>query len=327
MAMSTSHTHDHAHGPHDHDHGGGHDHDHGLGGHHHHGSGKVLVFSLCFTFGFAIVEVVGGWLSGSLALLSDAGHMFTDTSSLAIGAFAAWLSRRPASKSHSFGLQRAEVLGALVNAVMMIGVVVAIAISAIHRFFQPEPVVGGMVMIIAGIGLLVNILIGYILLRGEQTMNVRGALLHVLGDLMGSVAALVAGFVIMFTGWTPIDPLLSLFVCVLICLSAIPLLREVVRVLMEGVPKGVDAAGVSRALADVEGVRSVHDLHIWSLSSSQRALAAHIEIARLADWDTILPRLQTLLADRYAITHTTLQPEDRETARACAVDIDCGMAT
>lgn len=322
--MSTSHSHDHAHG---HEHGCGHDHEHGLGGHHHHGSGKVLVFSLCFTLAFAVVEVVGGWLSGSLALLSDAGHMFTDSSSLAIGAVAAWLSRRPASNAHSFGLQRAEVLGALINAVLMIGVVVAIAVSAVHRLFNPEPVMGGTVMIIAGIGLLVNIIIGAILLRGEQTMNVRGALLHVLGDLLGSVAALAAGFVIMATGWTPIDPILSLFVCLLISISAFPLLREVVRVLMEGVPKGVDATRVSQALAGVEGVRSVHDLHIWSLSSHQRALSAHVEIGRLADWEAILPRLQSLLAERFSITHTTLQPEDQSTARACANDLDCGIAT
>lgn len=315
--MTTAHTHDHAHHHHEHDHGS-------LGGHHH-GSGRALVFSLCFTLVFAIVEVAGGWLSGSLALLSDAGHMFTDTSSLAIGALAAWLSRRPASRSHSFGLQRAEVLGALVNAVMMIGVVVAIVVSAIHRLFQPGSVAGGPVMIIAGLGLLVNIIVGFILLRGEQTMNVRGALLHVLGDLMGSVAALVAGFVILATGWTPIDPILSIFVSILISISAVPLLREVVRVLMEGVPRDVDANRVSWALVAVEGVRSVHDLHIWTLSSSQRALAAHVEIARLADWETILPRLQQLLAERFAIRHTTLQPEDSITARDCPTEPECGI--
>lgn len=297
-----------------------------MGGHHH-GSGNALIFSLVFTFAFAIVEVIGGSLSGSLALLSDAGHMLTDSSSLAIGAFAAWLSRRPASRSHSFGLQRAEVLGALVNVILMIGVVIAIAVSAIGRFFEPEPVEGGVVMVIAGIGLLVNIIIGFILINGEQTMNVRGALLHVMGDLLGSVAALVAGFVILTTGWTPIDPLLSLLVSALILVSAIPLLREVLRVLMEGVPKGVDAGKVSHALAGVEGVQSVHDLHIWSLSSSQRALAAHIEIARLTDWQTILPQLQQLLAEQYSITHTTLQPEDRQTARACEIDVGCGIAT
>lgn len=315
-------SHDH----HGHDHAHDHDHSHGLGGHHH-GSGNALIFSLVFTLAFAIVEVIGGSLSGSLALMSDAGHMLTDSSSLAIGAFAAWLSRRPASRSHSFGLQRAEVLGALVNAVLMIGVVVAIAVSAIDRFFHPRPVEGGMVMVIAGIGLLVNIVIGFILINGEQTMNVRGALLHVLGDLLGSVAALVAGFVILATGWTPIDPLLSLLVSALILISAVPLLREVLRVLMEGVPKGLDADSVSHALSAVDGVRSVHDLHIWSLSSNQRALAAHIEITRLADWQAILPQLQKLLAEQFSITHTTLQPEDRQTARACEIDVDCGIAT
>jgi cobalt-zinc-cadmium efflux system protein len=303
-----------------------HEHSHGLAGHHH-GSGKTLVFSLCFTLIFALVEMFGGWLAGSLALLSDAGHMFTDSFSLGVGAFAAWLATRPASKAHSFGLQRAEVLGALVNAVLMIGVVVAITISAFQRLLEPEPVAGGIVMVIAGIGLLVNIAVGFILLRGERTLNVRGALLHVLGDLLGSVAALVAGFVILFTGWMAIDPILSLVVCVLILLSAIPLLRDVLRVLMEGVPKGMDADGVGRALAGVEGVRSVHDLHIWSLSSNQSALAAHVEIARLADWKVILPRLQRLLAERFSISHTTLQPEDSTTARDCATDADCGITT
>ncbi|RJS93355.1 cation diffusion facilitator family transporter [Salinisphaera sp. Q1T1-3] len=316
-----------AHDHHDHDHGDGCAHAHALGGHHHHGSGRVLVFSLCFTLVFAVVELVGGWVSGSLALMSDAGHMFTDSSSLAIGAVAAWLARRPASRVHSFGLQRAEVLGALVNAVLMIGVVVAIAVSAIDRLFSPAPVTGGMVLVIAGLGLLVNLIIGFILLRGEQTMNVRGALLHVMGDLAGSVAAMVAGIVIMATGWTPIDPILSLFVSLLIAISAFPLLRDVLRVLMEGVPRDVDTGHVSRALIDVEGVRSVHDLHVWTLSSSQRALAAHVEIARLAEWETILPRLQTMLAERFAITHTTLQPEGRDTADSCGRGQHCGVAS
>ena len=325
-------THDHPHTAHEHAHGHDHDahcgHDHaGLGGHHHHGSGKTLVFSLCFTLAFALVEVVGGWVSGSLALMSDAGHMFTDSSSLAIGAIAAWLARRPASRAHSFGLQRAEVLGALINAVLMIGVVVAIAVSAVGRLFDPAPVTGGVVLLIAGLGLLVNLIIGFILLRGEQTMNVRGALLHVLGDLAGSVAAMVAGAVIMLTGWTPIDPILSLFVSVLIAISAWPLLRDVLHVLMEGVPRDVNARDVSQALAAIEGVHSVHDLHIWSLSSSQRALAAHVEIGHLGEWATILPKLETVLAERFSISHTTLQPENRATAKACVADGACGATT
>lgn len=320
-----SHTHDHAHDGHGHSHD--HGHEHGLGGHHHHGgSGRVLLFSLCLTLAFAFVEAIGGWWADSLALMSDAGHMFTDSSSLAIGALAAWMAKRPASKMHSFGLQRAEVLGALINAVLMIVVVVAIAVSAVERFSDPREVAGAPVMIIAGIGLVMNIGVAAILMRGEQTMNVRGALIHVIGDLLGSVAALAAGLVIILTGWMPIDPLLSLLVSALILVSALRLLRDVVHVLMEGVPKGVDAVDVGQALAAVDGVQAVHDLHIWSLSSSQRALAAHVEIARMAEWQVILPRLQTLLADRFSITHTTLQPEDRATARDCVCDLDCGIA-
>lgn len=307
--------------PHDHTH------DHGLGGHGHHGGGgKALILSLLLTFAFAFVEAIGGWWADSLALMSDAGHMLTDSSSLAIGAFAAWMAKRPASKMHSFGLQRAEVLGALINAVSMIVMVAVIVMSAVARFAEPRAVAGMPVIIIAAIGLVVNISVAAILMRGEQTMNVRGALIHVLGDLLGSVAALIAGLVIILTGWFPIDPLLSLLVSVLILVSAIRLLREVIHVLMEGVPKGLDAGEVSAALTAVEGVRAVHDLHIWSLSSNQRALAAHVEIVRLADWQAVLPRLQSLLRERYDISHTTLQPEDRLTARDCAVD-DCGVAT
>lgn len=312
--------HDHAHS-HDHDHS----HSHGLGGHSH-GSGRVLLFALTFTLIFAVVEAIGGWWAGSLALLSDAGHMLTDSSALGIGALAAWLARWPVSRMHSFGLQRAEVLGALINAVLMIVVVVAIVASAIIRLGEPAPVAGVPVMIIALIGLAVNIVVAAILLRGEQTMNVRGALLHVMGDMLGSVAALVAGGVIWLTGWTPIDPLLSLLVSVLIGISALRLLREVVHVLMEAVPRGVDATTVGDALAEVEGVRSVHDLHIWSLSSSQNALSAHVEVRDLADWYCILPQLQRLLAERFVISHSTLQPEDSATIAACRADAECGLS-
>jgi len=310
-----------------HDHVHENDHDHGLGGHHHGGSARVLMFSLCLTLSFAVVEAIGGWWADSLALMSDAGHMLTDSSSLAIGAIAAWMAKRPASRLHSFGLQRAEVLGALINAVLMIAVVAAIAWAAIDRFAEPRTVAGMPVLVIAAIGLVMNIGVAAILMRGEQTMNVRGALIHVIGDLLGSVAALAAGVIIILTGWMPIDPLLSLAVSALILVSALRLLREVVHVLMEGVPRGVDAAEVGTALAAVEGVEAVHDLHIWSLSSNQRALAAHVVISRLADWQQTLPRLQQLLSDRFAITHTTLQPEDRATARDCAREEDCGIAS
>lgn len=298
----------------------GHNHSHG----HSHSSGKVLILSLLFTTAFAAVEAYGGWWAGSLALLSDAGHMITDSSSLGIGAFAAWLATRPTSRKHSFGLQRAEVLGALFNVLLMFVVVAAVSVAAIQRLYQPQDVGGGVVMVIAFIGLLVNISVAWILMRGEQTMNVRGALIHVLGDLLGSLAALTAGLVIYLTDWTPIDPLLSLFVGLLILLSAGRLLREVLRVLMEGVPKDVDAVAVGKALSDVDGVTAVHDMHIWTLSSANYAMAAHIEMDTMSRWPQILPRLQTILRDRFAIAHSTLQPEDPGIRRACDASPGCG---
>lgn len=294
---------------------------------HNHGSGRVLLLALAATAAFAVLEAIGGWWSGSLALLSDAGHMLTDASALGIGAFAAWLATRPASRRHSFGLQRAEVLGALLNVLFMFALVIAVAIAAVGRLAEPAPVAGGAVILIAVIGLLVNLAVAATLLRGEQTLNVRGALLHVFGDLLGSVAALVAGIVIVATGWTPIDPLLSLFVAALILFSAGALLRDVLRVLMEGVPRGLDPHRVSAALAEVGGVRAVHDLHIWCLSSQTYALAAHVDVDTMHGWPTMLPRLQALLRQRFGITHSTLQPEDAATRAACDADPGCGGNT
>lgn len=289
-------------------------------------SSKVLVFALVFTISFAVVEVIGGLWAGSLALLSDAGHMITDSSSLGIGAFAAWLATRPATRKHSFGLQRAEVLGALVNVLFMFGVVLMVTVVAVQRLFSPAPVAGGTVMLIAFIGLVVNILVAWILMRGEQNMNVRGALLHVMGDFLGSVAALAAGAIIYFTGWTPADPILSLFVSALILVSAWRLLREVVRVLMEGVPRDVDARKVGRAMVAVDGVHAVHDMHIWSLSSDTYALAAHVDMDSVHNWGEVLPRMQTLLRENFGISHSTLQPEDAGIRSACARTDDCGAA-
>lgn len=301
----------------------GHEHNHNHGA----GSGKVLILALVCTTAFAAVEVVGGLWAGSLALLSDAGHMITDSSSLGIGAFAAWLATRPATRKHSFGLQRAEVLGALVNVLFMLGVVLMVSIAAVQRLFEPAPVAGGTVMLIAFIGLLVNIGVAWILMRGEQTMNVRGALLHVMGDLLGSVAALAAGTIILFTGWTPADPLLSLFVSLLILFSAGRLLREVLRVLMEGVPRDVDVQEVGGAMAGVEGVRAVHDMHIWALSSNHYALAAHVDLDSVGNWAAVLPKLQSLLSKKFNIQHSTLQPEDAGIRSACMAGEACGVAS
>ncbi|MEO1830690.1 MAG: cation diffusion facilitator family transporter [Pseudomonas sp.] len=305
---------------HQHDHP---DHSHSHSHSHSHGSGKVLLFALIFTGAFAIVEAVAGVLANSLALLSDAGHMLTDSLSLAVGAVAAWLASRPASQRHSFGLQRAEVLGALINVIFMFVVVAFIAWEAVERLFDTPEVDGGAVLLVGGVGLLVNVIVAWVLMRGEQNMNVRGALLHVMGDLLGSVAAIAAGLIIFLGGPSIMDPLLSLLVCVLILVSAVRLLKAVTRVLMEGVPAGIELAEVRLALADIEGVQAVHDLHIWSLSSSNYALAAHVDIDLLARWPGILPQIQQLLRERFGITHSTLQPEDRVLGARCELGAEC----
>ncbi|MCO6440729.1 MAG: cation transporter [Nitrococcus mobilis] len=269
----------------------------------------ALLWSLLLTLVFAAVEAVGGILSGSLALLGDAGHMATDSLALGFGALAAWLSRYPPTMRHSYGLQRFELLGGLVNALFMLGVVAWLAYEAVQRLAAPQPVAGGTVMIVAAVGLSVNLLVLRILHRGAQSFNTRGAILHVLGDLLGSVAALASGTVVFFTGWTPIDPLLSLVIGVLILGSTGKLLLEVLHVFLEGVPPHVDLAEVGQTLAELEGVEEVHDLHIWTLASGNHALSAHIYIRDMGCWPQLLTAIQKLLRHEYAITHATIQPE------------------
>jgi cobalt-zinc-cadmium efflux system protein len=291
------------------------DHNHDEHGHiHKHGRDapiKVLLWAVILTFGFAIIEAISGWWTGSLVLLSDAGHMASDSLALAIAAFAAWIAIQPPSKSHSYGLGRAEVIGAWISSLIMVAVVIAIVIEAIERFRRPQSVAGGWVMVVATIGLILNLTIAWVLSHGERTLNVRAATLHVLGDLLGSVAALISGAVIYFKGWTTIDPLLSIFICILILFSSLQLLRESLLVLMEGVPLHIDLTKVGEAMAKVEQVISIHDLHIWTLSSGVTVLSAHIEIDNFSDWESILNHLKYLLAHDYKIEHVTLQPEVR----------------
>lgn len=285
--------------------------------HHHHGhhtdSQTRLTQAVGLTLAFAMVEAIGGWWSGSLALLGDAGHMVTDATALGLAAVAAWLAKKPPSARHSFGLGRAEVVAALVNVLFMLAIVTGIVIAAIDRLRAPQPVMGGVVMVIAVCGLLINILVAFWLSRGEKTLNTRAALLHVFGDLLGSVATLIAGAVIWFTGWTPIDPILSLFICALILYGSLRLLRDALHVIMEGVPLGLDMHQVGRTMAEVRGVTSVHDLHIWTLSSGRIALSAHVVVPDFNDWEALLAALRDVLHRRYDIDHVTLQPE-RETA-------------
>jgi len=279
--------------------------------HHHHAPSdrRSLTWSFALTAGFALVEGVGGWLAGSLALFGDAGHMISDATALGFAALAAWIAKQPPSTRHSYGLGRAEVVAAIVNSLLMVAVVVAIGIAAVLRLRDPAPVAGETVMVVALIGLVVNIGVAWILSRGERSLNTRAALMHVMGDLLGSLAALTAGTVIYFTGWTPIDPILSLFICALILYSALRLLREALHVIMEGVPLNLDLREVGQAMATVPGVTSIHDLHIWTLSSGKVMLSAHVIITDLTLWEDTLSALRTLIHERFDIDHVTLQPE------------------
>ncbi len=270
---------------------------------------RALTLALLLTAGFAVVEAVGGYLAGSLALISDAGHMVTDAAALALALFAHAIGRRPASSRASYGYARAEVLAAFVNAIAMLAIVLFIAVEAVRRLLAPVPVAGGMVTLIGSIGLVVNIVAAWLLWRASaESMNARGALLHVMGDLLGSLAAIVAGVVIMVTGWTPIDPVLSVAVALLIVRSTWQLLKQSTGVLMEGVPQHLDYEAIGRSLAALPGVADVHDLHIWNMGSNEVALSAHLSIGRGEEWLPLLAQARRMLGAEYSIRHATLQP-------------------
>jgi cobalt-zinc-cadmium efflux system protein len=271
--------------------------------------GRVLLGAVLLTGGFAIVELIGGLWSGSLALLADAGHMATDTAALLFALGANMIARRPVSDRHSFGLARAEIIAAFVNALAMLAVVAWIFIEAVDRISTPIKVQGGAVFVVASVGLLVNVVVAGLLSRDRENVNTRSALLHVLGDLLGSVAAIIAGVVIYFGGPTISDPLLSMLVGGLILRSTIGVLRETTMVLLDSVPSGVDYARVGNTLAAIDGIVSVHDLHVWSMVPGRCALSAHVLVSDIERWPVILHRARHQLRRDFGIDHVTLQPE------------------
>ncbi len=272
-------------------------------------SRRLLTLAIALTAGFALVELIGGWLAGSLALISDAGHMLTDSLALAMAAIAATIARRPPSPRKTYGFGQLETLAAFINALFMIGVVVVISVVAVDRLLMPRPVAGHTVAWIAVIGLGINIAAAWLLMGGRRNINVRAALLHVMGDLLGSVAALISGVVIVVTQWTRIDPILSLLIALLILGSSLRILRDALNSLLGGVPTHLDSELVHRAVAGTAGVVSIHDLHIWSMSAEKTALSAHVVVTRMADWPGVLRRIQSLLDRDFGIRHVTLQPE------------------
>lgn len=267
-----------------------------------------MLIALLLTAGYAVVEAMGGLYTGSLALLSDAGHMLTDAAALGLALFAQLVARRPASARNSYGYARAEVLGALINSLFMLAMVGWIAFEALGRLFNPKEVDGLGVMAIAALGLGVNLVAAWLLAGDSHNMNSRAALLHVLGDLLGSVAAILAGLVIWATGWKPIDPILSLLVVVLILRSTWALVLQSSHMLMEGVPAHLDLRAIGHTLAEQKGVQSVHDLHVWHLGPTRVALSAHLVIESADSWPRLLAAIQGLLAKDYGIDHVTLQP-------------------
>lgn len=300
--------------PHDHAH------DHGHGGHPrgHPGaltsrdaSGGRLRWVLVITGTFMVAEALGGVLSGSLALLADAGHMLTDAGSLALSLFAIRMARRPANAEKTYGYVRLEILAALVNGAALLVIAGFIVVEAWHRLREPVEVQGSVMLVIAVVGLGINIA-GALLLHGHahDNLNVRGAYLHVLGDLLGSIGAIAAGIVILTTGWTPADPIISVVIAVLILFSAWRLVREAADVLLEAAPPHIDVEDVLRDLRDVEGLDQVHDVHVWTLTSGFVALSAHGVIDDPTAHTRILDEVQRRMR-AHGIEHVTFQIELR----------------
>ena len=270
---------------------------------------NLLLIALVLTLGFSGVEGAAAYFANSLALISDAGHMVTDAAALGLALLAQIISRRPPSPKHSFGFGRAEALAAFVNSIAMLALVVWIMVEAVSRFYDPHKVDGLTVTVVAAIGLLMNIIVAWVLSRDKKSVNTRAALVHVMGDLLGSVAALIAGIVIQLTGWMPIDAILSILVSLLILKSTVSILRESYHFLMEGVPLHIDYLQVGSDLKKVPGVLAVHDLHVWEMTPSFPALIGHIEIENMTEWPEIMARINEMLLNKHGIDHVTLQPE------------------
>lgn len=307
--MAHDHHHEHAgHAPHAHSHAA-------------HASEGKLFWALLLTGGFMFAEVAGGLIAGSLALLADAAHMLTDAASLVMALLAVRAASRPATPAMSYGHHRWQVLAAFVNGLALLVLSAWILLEALMRLWQPATVQGGTVMVIAVLGLLVNVAAFAILSGGEQNLNVRGALAHVLGDLLGSAAALLAGALIWWRGWMIADPLLSAFVALLMVRTGWSIARQSAHVLLEGTPPGLDERSIIEAVeSGVAAVASVHHVHAWSLSDEKPVVTLHATLHADAGRDTALFEIHQLLEARFGVTHSTIQIEEE----ACAAERACG---
>lgn len=321
--MSGQSTSGHAHG-HDHGHDPGHGHSHGIDrANLRQAQRRRLLLVLCLVLGYAIVEAVGGWLTGSLALLADSLHMVSDVAALGLSLLAVWMAALPASRRRTFGNSRAEILAALANGVALAVVALFIAVHAVERIFAPSAVEGEGVMWVAAGGLAINLIALYVLEGGRNdSLNVRGAWLHVLSDTLASVGVILAGAGIWAFGWTWLDPAISLVVSALVLVSGGHLIREALDVLMETAPSHLDPEEIQSALLATPGVESVHCLHVWTIGSGEISLSSHLVVDPGQDLEALLPAVRGALSERFAIAHTTLQLEPRTGAE----DPDCADA-
>ncbi|MDP9478866.1 MAG: cation diffusion facilitator family transporter [Actinomycetota bacterium] len=308
MAHSHSHEgHDDSHEGHDHSRGG---HSHGgLGGHSHGGGNRrALSVALAITATYTVAEVIGGLITGSLALLADAAHMMSDNVSLGLALFAFWLSAKPPTPERSFGYKRAEILAALFNGVTLVAISIWIFYEAYERFRDPPEILGGWMMAVAVMGLLVNAAAAFVLFRSEsESLNVQGALRHIVADLLGSVGVIAAALIILLTGWYQADPIISVVIGVLVLGSSWKLLKGSTNILLEGTPPGIDANEVGRKMVGVEGIEEVHDLHVWEITSGFPALAAHVLVGHQEDCHERRREVEKVIYREFGIEHTTLQ--------------------
>ncbi|MBA2569222.1 MAG: cation transporter [Actinobacteria bacterium] len=283
--------------------------------HHAHGldrtrSRRALGAVLALTATYTVVELVGGLATGSLALLADAGHMLGDTATIALALFASWLAARPATAQRSFGYRRAEILAALANGAALVAVAIWVFVEAIDRLSEPPTILAGWVLVVAGIGFLVNLLAAVILARAAgESLNARAAYTHVLTDLAASAGVIAAALVVVATGWRYADPLVGMAIGLLVLASSWTILRDSVSILLESTPAGIDAQDVGRRMADAEGVIEVHDLHIWTITSGFPALSAHVLVGSREDCHARRRELEAMLSSEFGLRHTTLQVE------------------
>jgi cobalt-zinc-cadmium efflux system protein len=274
-------------------------------------SRRRLTVAFVITFAVMVVELVGGWFAGSLALLADAGHMLADAAALAVALFAAWIAQRPVTAQRSFGFMRIEILAALVNGAVLIVIAIGIAVEAWRRLHAPPPVNGALLLGVAGIGFVANLAAVAILHRGhEHSLNQKGAYLHVLGDLLGSVGALIAGVAVIAAGWTIADPLISVLIAVLVLGSAWRLVKESTDVLLEATPRHIALSDVHERIVSVPGVDSVHDLHLWTVTSGMVAMSGHLVVRNPSDNQPVLEEVQGRMR-AMGIHHVTVQMERR----------------